>query len=205
MVLPQAMAWVHYWFCVLSLKFCGKSKKIAGIYPSYPPLFACMYPSDWSGWLLWANRQDAQIGRPFDFKFKFVHLRRSSSRSGSRFCVSDWFRWWALASSLIGKTKHKFGYTNTQKAEQIQKVFKCPHILKSTKTNILRDWSQWLVSANRPLSDWPAYKQQRRVKFQMNYLLHVWAGFKWNEKYNFLSLIILLPKVKQVTVCPQFK
>ena len=107
---------------------------------------------------------------------------RSLPRSGSRFCVSDWFRWWALASSLIGKTKHKFGYTNTQKAEQIQKVFKCPHILKSTKTNILRDWSQWLVSANRPLSDWLAYKQQRRVKFQMNYLLHVWGGFKYEMK-----------------------
>ena len=28
MVLPQAMAWVQYWFCVLSLKFCGKSKKL---------------------------------------------------------------------------------------------------------------------------------------------------------------------------------
>ena len=27
MVLPQAMAWVQYWFRVLSLKFCGKSKK----------------------------------------------------------------------------------------------------------------------------------------------------------------------------------
>ena len=27
MVLPQAMAWVQYWFRILSLKFCGKSKK----------------------------------------------------------------------------------------------------------------------------------------------------------------------------------
>ena len=27
MVLPQAMAWVQYWFRVLSLKFCGKSQK----------------------------------------------------------------------------------------------------------------------------------------------------------------------------------
>ena len=27
MVLPQAMAWVQYWFRVLSLKFCGKFKK----------------------------------------------------------------------------------------------------------------------------------------------------------------------------------
>ena len=27
MVLPQAIAWVQYWFRVLSLKFCGKSKK----------------------------------------------------------------------------------------------------------------------------------------------------------------------------------
>ena len=31
MVLPQAMAWVQYWFCVLSLKFCGKSKKFVEI------------------------------------------------------------------------------------------------------------------------------------------------------------------------------
>ena len=30
MVLPQAMAWVQYWFRVLSLKFGGKSKKIGG-------------------------------------------------------------------------------------------------------------------------------------------------------------------------------
>ena len=43
MVLPQAMAWVRYWFRVLSLKFCGKSKKkIAEIYLRYLPLFACM-------------------------------------------------------------------------------------------------------------------------------------------------------------------
>ena len=42
MVLPQAMAWVQYWFRVLSLKFCGKSKKFAVIYHRYHLLFACM-------------------------------------------------------------------------------------------------------------------------------------------------------------------
>ena len=51
MVLPQAMAWVQYWFRVLSLKFCGKSKKIAEIYLRYLPLFACMGPTGRGFWL----------------------------------------------------------------------------------------------------------------------------------------------------------
>ena len=51
MVLPQAMAWVQYWFHVLSLKFYGKSKKIAVIYHRYHPLFACMH------WIL-SRRQE---------------------------------------------------------------------------------------------------------------------------------------------------
>ena len=42
MVLPQAMAWVQYWFRVLSLKFCGKSKKICGDISPQSPAF-CMY------------------------------------------------------------------------------------------------------------------------------------------------------------------
>ena len=42
MVLPQAMAWVQYWFRVLSLKFCGKSKKICGDISQVSPAF-CMY------------------------------------------------------------------------------------------------------------------------------------------------------------------
>ena len=42
MVLPQAMAWVQYWFRVLSLKFCGKSKKICGDISQQSPAF-CMY------------------------------------------------------------------------------------------------------------------------------------------------------------------
>ena len=42
MVLPQAMAWVQYWFRVLSLKFCGKSKKICGDISQLSPAF-CMY------------------------------------------------------------------------------------------------------------------------------------------------------------------
>ena len=42
MVLPQAMAWVQYWFRVLSLKFCGKSKKICGDNSPQSPAF-CMY------------------------------------------------------------------------------------------------------------------------------------------------------------------
>ena len=46
MVLPQAMAWVQYWFCVISLIFCRKSKKNCGIYLRYLPLFACM-PKGW--------------------------------------------------------------------------------------------------------------------------------------------------------------
>ena len=43
MVLPQAMAWVQYWFRVLSLKFCRKSKKNCGEILRYLPLFACMH------------------------------------------------------------------------------------------------------------------------------------------------------------------
>ena len=42
MVLPQAMAWVQYWFRILSLKFCGKSKKICGDISPQSPAF-CMY------------------------------------------------------------------------------------------------------------------------------------------------------------------
>ena len=42
MVLPQAMAWVLYWFRVLSLKFCGKSKKNCGDISQVSPAF-CMY------------------------------------------------------------------------------------------------------------------------------------------------------------------
>ena len=42
MVPPQAMAWVQYWFHVLSLKFCGKSKKNCGDIPQVSPAF-CMY------------------------------------------------------------------------------------------------------------------------------------------------------------------
>ena len=42
MVLPQAMAWVQYWFRVLSLKFCGKSKKKCGDISQLSPAF-CMY------------------------------------------------------------------------------------------------------------------------------------------------------------------
>ena len=42
MVLPQAMAWVQYWFRVLSLKFCGKSKKKCGDISPQSPAF-CMY------------------------------------------------------------------------------------------------------------------------------------------------------------------
>ena len=44
MVLPQAMAWVQYWFRVLSLKFCGKSKTICGDISQVSPAF-CMYAS----------------------------------------------------------------------------------------------------------------------------------------------------------------
>ena len=42
MVLPQAMAWVQYWFRVLSLKFCRKSKKNCGDISPQSPAF-CMY------------------------------------------------------------------------------------------------------------------------------------------------------------------
>ena len=42
MVLPQSMAWVQYWFRVLSLKFCGKSKKNCGDISQVSPAF-CMY------------------------------------------------------------------------------------------------------------------------------------------------------------------
>ena len=44
MVLPQAMVRVQYWFRVLSLKFCGKSKKICGDISPQSPAF-CMYDS----------------------------------------------------------------------------------------------------------------------------------------------------------------
>ena len=42
MVLPQAMAWVQYWFRVLSLKFCKKSKKNCRDISQVSPAF-CMY------------------------------------------------------------------------------------------------------------------------------------------------------------------
>ena len=45
MVLPQAMAWGQYWFRVLSLEFCGKSKKNCGDISQVSPAF-CMYALD---------------------------------------------------------------------------------------------------------------------------------------------------------------
>ena len=45
MVLPQAMAWVQYWFRVFSLEFCGKSKKICWDISQVSPAF-CMYAPD---------------------------------------------------------------------------------------------------------------------------------------------------------------
>ena len=48
MVLPQAMAWVQYWFRVLSLKFCGKSQKNCGDILQVSPAF-CMYGLKLSG------------------------------------------------------------------------------------------------------------------------------------------------------------
>ena len=54
MVLPQAMAWAQYWFRVLSLKFCGKSKKICGDISPQSPAF-CMY--GW-WWWLWSLTKD---------------------------------------------------------------------------------------------------------------------------------------------------
>ena len=51
MVLPQAMAWVQYWFRVLSLKFCGKSKKNCGDISQVSPAF-CMYAYCW-GHITW--------------------------------------------------------------------------------------------------------------------------------------------------------
>ena len=44
MVLPQAMAWMQYWFRVLSLKFCGKSKKICGDISPVSPAFSMYVP-----------------------------------------------------------------------------------------------------------------------------------------------------------------
>ena len=46
MMLPQAIAWVQYWFRVLSLNFCGKSKKICGDISPQSPAF-CMYGLIW--------------------------------------------------------------------------------------------------------------------------------------------------------------
>ena len=65
MVLPQAMAWVQYWFRVLSLKFCRKSKKICGDISQQSPAF-CMYAGNLcyfypfvaisgSLWLFWSH------------------------------------------------------------------------------------------------------------------------------------------------------
>ena len=75
MVLPQAMAWVQYWFHVLSLKFCGKSKKNCGDISQVSPAF-CMYGRDkfqvwcqqiiniWPGWgIYWTLDLRGQMAR----------------------------------------------------------------------------------------------------------------------------------------------
>ena len=73
MVLPQAMAWVQYWFRVLSLKFCGKSKKNCGDISPQSPAF-CMYASHCMigvhtrvhakirGWLHWKSWLGVRVG-----------------------------------------------------------------------------------------------------------------------------------------------
>ena len=68
MVLPQAMAWVQYWFRVLSLKFCGKSKKICGDISQLSPAF-CMYESS-----LWKHSP-----REYSPKGK-VHRKKSKKK-----------------------------------------------------------------------------------------------------------------------------
>ena len=71
MVLPQAMAWVQYWFRVLSLKFCGKSKKNLRRYISAISRFlhVCFNPK-----LVFA---EIWAGRPFRV-FKSSQLVRTS-------------------------------------------------------------------------------------------------------------------------------
>ena len=74
MVLPQAMAWVQYWFRVLSLKFCGKSKKIAEILSPETLLFSmyvCHLTSAISSWFFdksvrsWEKKSTLNLFKPY--------------------------------------------------------------------------------------------------------------------------------------------
>ena len=64
MVLPhQAMAWVQYWFRVLGLKFCGKSKKNCGdISPQSPAFFMYDGISKWCVTSLWGMSFSLRFG-----------------------------------------------------------------------------------------------------------------------------------------------
>ena len=70
MVLPQAMAWVQYWFRVLSLKFCGKSKKICGDISQLSPAF-CMYGNPLISWVIGIRLKeaDSEASRCWDINF----------------------------------------------------------------------------------------------------------------------------------------
>ena len=82
MVLPQAMAWVQYWFRVLSLKFCGKSKKNCGDISQVSPAF-CMY-AQWFQWPVvpyWTSSIDDNhywlgLRRPISRTFLRLHQVR---------------------------------------------------------------------------------------------------------------------------------
>ena len=98
MVLPQAMAWVQYWFRVLSLKFCGKFKKNCGDISPQSPAF-CMYASS-CRWLDWKDglNQNTQNSQNHILKFKKLSLgtclkyfHRTHLMTASPLCTSELF------------------------------------------------------------------------------------------------------------------
>ena len=98
MVLPQAMAWVQYWFRVLSLKFCGKSKKNCRDISQVSPAF-CMYDSgmnilDSIVWIFfWMNIPDFVLNwiifRPYSMKKWIFKTDRPWLFACLKLCISS--------------------------------------------------------------------------------------------------------------------
>ena len=101
MALPQAMAWVQYWFRVLSLKFCGKSKKIAEIYLHNLPLFACMIIAKGNIYLIKFN-ETLKTGL-FVIIWNYVLYRRNTFTS-TNFKILSNFCYWSMPPGLLARS-----------------------------------------------------------------------------------------------------
>ena len=90
MVLSQAMAWVQYWFRILSLKFCGKSKKNCGDISPQSPAF-CMYAHSPAPQCFWNLPSTAR--RPLKTLIWLLWMPLFAKLRGTSVCQQDRWHW----------------------------------------------------------------------------------------------------------------